>query len=107
MLEEADLRDGGVREADVVVRVWRGVGLLVVRRRVMVELVVVKGRTEISASANVAVSSFSASEDVLVNDVGLLQDLQVLVENVALVARRPLHEPLAVQLADFLAGDLG
>ena len=37
---------------------------------------------------------------------GLLEDLEVLVEDVADVARRPLHEPLPVQLAYLHSGNL-
>ena len=37
---------------------------------------------------------------------GLLEDLEVLVEDVAHVAGRPLHEPLPVQLADLHSGNL-
>ena len=37
---------------------------------------------------------------------GLLEDLEVLVEDVAHVARRPLHEPLPVKLAYLHPGNL-
>ena len=37
---------------------------------------------------------------------GLLEDLEVLVEDVAHVARRPLHEALPVQLAYLHSGNL-
>merc|ERR1719471_2573935 len=36
---------------------------------------------------------------------GLLEDLEVLVEDVAHVARRPLHEPLTVKLAYLHSGN--
>ena len=51
--------------------------------------------------------SFSSSDvDVILVLLGLFEDLEVLVENVAHVARRPLHESFPVELAYLQTGNL-
>ena len=53
--------------------------------------------------------SFSSADvdvDVILVLLGLFEDLEVLVENVAHVARRPLHESFPVELAYLQTGNL-